>query len=260
MNKNILLIGGLDPSGCAGIAADLKTCMAWDAYGLPVITVVTAQNTQGVSAIEPVPLKTIQAQVESIVSDIEIHAVKIGLLGSSRILNLVVSLCREYALPNIVVDPVLRSTTGYDFFDSGLVRNYIEKLFPVADVITPNIDEATLFSAIEVKDLPSMKEAAIKLHRSGAKNVVITGGHLPESAIDLLYDGSRHQVFEAKKVTNTNARGLGCTFASIVAVHVARKESIPSAITAAKEFIAKAMVHPFRIGKGRGPLNHKVKI
>ena len=257
MNKNILLIGGLDPSGCAGVAADLKTCMAWGAYGLPVITTITAQNTREVSGVYSVATETIRSQVEAIVSDIEVHAVKIGLLGDSAILDLVDSLCREHRWTNIVVDPVLRSTSGYDFADSSLARNYTEKLFSCADVITPNIDEASLLSGMEVKDIASMKEAAIRLHEFGAKNVVVTGGHLQRSAVDVLYDGSSYQLFDAPKLTNTNARGLGCTFATILAVHLAQGESISAAITGAKQYIARALVHPFRIGKGRGPLNHK---
>jgi hydroxymethylpyrimidine/phosphomethylpyrimidine kinase len=256
MDKNVLTIAGFDPSGCAGVAADLKTFMAWDVYGVAVITAITAQNTQRVSQVYPVSLEEIQSQFESILSDIEIHAVKIGLLTESTILELLVSLCRKFRLPNVVVDPVLRSTTGFDFANPAVIAGYKEKLFAIADIITPNIEEASAFTGMEVKDLISMKEAAVRLRNYGPKNVVITGGHLQAEAVDVWYDGTRHEIFDAPKIMTSNARGLGCTFSSILAVHLARDLNLSTAIPAAKDYIARAMVHPFKIGKGRGPLNH----
>jgi hydroxymethylpyrimidine/phosphomethylpyrimidine kinase len=256
MDKTLLTIAGFDPSGCAGIAADLKTFQAWDVYGVAVITTITAQNTQQVSGVYPVTPETIQSQFESIVSDIEIHAVKIGLLTKSTILELVVSLFRRYELSNIVVDPVLTSTTGYEFADVALIESYKEKLFPIADVITPNISEASVFAGMEVNDVISMKEAAVELHNYAPKNVVITGGHLQTEAVDVWYDGARHETFVAPKVMNANFRGLGCTFSSILAIHLARKMDLSTAIPSAKSYMARAMSHPIKIGKGKGPLTH----
>ncbi len=259
MDNNILTIAGFDPSGCAGVAADLKTFQAWGVYGVAVITTITAQNTQEVTGVYPVNLDIIQSQFEAIISDIEIHAVKIGLLTESTILELVVSLCEKFKLTNIVVDPVLRSTTGFEFTRSPVIAGYKEKLFPIADIITPNIDEASVFAEMEVKDVDSMKGAAVKLHTCGAKNVVITGGHLEADAVDVLYDGAQHEIFTAKRVVNASARGLGCTFSSVLAVHLARNLGISIAIPAAKDYIARAMSHSFKIGKGRGPLNYGVR-
>ena len=256
MDKNVLTIAGFDPSGCAGVAADLKTFQAWGVYGVAVITSITAQNTQEVSGVYPVRPEIIQAQFESIVSDIEIHAIKIGLLTKSTILELVVSLCQRHQLSNIVVDPVLTSTTGYQFAEAEVIETYKEKLFPVVDVITPNIAEASVFAGIEVKDVASMKEAAMRLHEYGPKNVVITGGHLETEAVDVWYNGGQHELFAAPKVAN-NFRGLGCTFSSILAIHLARKLDLSTAIPSAKDYIAEAMSHPNKIGKGRGPLKHK---
>jgi hydroxymethylpyrimidine/phosphomethylpyrimidine kinase len=255
MDKNILTIAGFDPSGCAGVAADLKTFQAWNAYGVAVITSITAQNTQRVSAVYPVALEAIESQFESILSDIEIHAVKIGLLTKSTILELVVSLCQRRKLSNIVVDPVLTSTTGYQFADADVIGSYKERLFPIADVITPNIEEASVFAGIKVKDVVSMKAAVIRLQKYGPKNVVITGGHLEKEAVDVWYDGARHQQFTAPKAAN-NFRGLGCTFSSILAVHLARNLNLSIAIPAAKNYVARAMSHSYKIGKGKGPLNH----
>ncbi len=254
-----MAIGGWDPSGCAGIAADLKTVMAWNAYGTAVITALTGQNTQTVKGVYPVALDIIRSQLESVVSDIEVHAVKVGLLANPAIANLVVSLIQEFRLTNIVVDPVLRSTTGYELGDEEIVEAYKEKLCPIADVLTPNIDEASVLSGLEVKDVESMKDAAVKLRSLGAKHVIITGGHLEKTATDVWYDGTEHRVFEAPTILNTNARGTGCTFASIVAVHLASNQNIAVAIPAAKKYIAQALVHRFQIGKGRGPLNHNTR-
>lgn len=257
MDRNVLTIAGFDPSGCAGVAADLKTFQAWGVYGVAVITTITAQNTQEVSGVYPVNLETIQSQFRSIVCDIEIHSVKIGLLTKSTILELVLTLCQRHQLSNIVVDPILTSTTGYQFADSEVIQSYKEKLFPVADVITPNIAEASVFAGIEVKDVVSMKEAAMRLHEYGPKSVVITGGHLETEAVDVWYDGVRYELFAAPKVASPNSRGLGCAFSSILAVHLARNLNLSTAIPAAKNYIARAMVHSYKVGKGRGPLNHK---
>src|SRR3990172_534946 len=133
MNKNVLTIAGFDPSGCAGLVTDLKTLMAWRMYGIGVITAITAQNTQRVDSVYPAPLEVIGSQLESIVADIQIHAVKIGMMPNAQTLDLVAELCKEFHLPNIVVDPVLRSSTGYQFADDKMIAAYKEKLFPLAE-------------------------------------------------------------------------------------------------------------------------------
>jgi len=261
MNKNVLTIGGLDPSGCAGVLADLKTFSAWRVYGLAVITAITAQNTQKVDAVYPVALEIIGAQLESLVNDIEIHAIKIGLLPDAKTAELIVELLKGFHLTNIVVDPVLRSSTGYQFADEKTIAVYRDKLIPMAEAVTPNLEEASVFTGLEVQDVPSMKEAATKLFEMGARNVVITGGHLPSRAIDVHYDGIKHSLFDAPRVVSKNTRGTGCTFASVLAIHLARKLKIVSAIDPAKKYIARGLLHPFQIGKGeQGPLNHNVAI
>jgi len=259
MNRNVLTIAGLDPSGSAGMLADLKTFSAWGVYGLAIVTALTAQNTQRVDAVYPVAPDVLRAQVESIVSDIEVHAVKIGLLPDSKTAQLIAKLLRTCGLTNIVVDPVLKSTTGYTFADDKTLTVYREELFPLAQVITPNLEEASLLAGVEVRDLVGMKQAAEVLFKMGPKQVVVTGGHLESRAMDVLYDGSKHTVYDAPKVVSTNTRGTGCTFASILAVHLAKNIKIEAAIEPAKKYIARAMAHAFKIGKGeRGPLNHDV--
>ncbi|PWT92900.1 MAG: bifunctional hydroxymethylpyrimidine kinase/phosphomethylpyrimidine kinase [Acidobacteria bacterium] len=261
MNKNILTIAGYDPSGCAGVIADLKTFMAWRTYGTAVITAITAQNTQRVDSVYPVPMEVIGSQLESVISDIEIHAVKTGMMPNAKTLELVVELLKTFNVSGIVVDPVIRSTTGYEFADSKTIQIYKEKLFPMAEVVTPNMEEASAFAEMKVNDVSTMKEAAEKIFKMGPKNVIVTGGHLEARAIDVHYDGVKHTLFDAPKVQSHHTRGAGCTFASIVAVHVAKKQKVVAAIDPAKKYLARAMTHPFQIGKGQyGPLNHNVAI
>jgi hydroxymethylpyrimidine/phosphomethylpyrimidine kinase len=260
MNKNLLSIAGLDPSGCAGTLADLRTFMAWRMYGMAVITCITAQNTQKVESVYPVPMEVIGSQLEAIAGDIEIHAVKIGLLPNVKTLELVIELLRAFHLTNIVVDPILKSSTGYQFADEKMIVAYKEKLFPIADVITPNLEEAAIFAEMKVHDVASMKEAAEKLQKLGPRHVIVTGGHLEARAVDVLFDGIKHNAYDAPKMGSSNTRGSGCTFSSIIALHLAKKVKPHAAIDPAKKYIARAMVHPFKIGHGNGPLNHNVII
>lgn len=260
MNKNILTIAGLDPSGCSGTLADLRTFMAWRMYGMAVVTCITAQNTQRVDSVYPVPLEVIGSQLEAIAGDIEIHAVKIGLMPNMKTLELVIELLRAFHLTNIVVDPVLRSSTGYQFADDKMILAYKEKLFPLAEVITPNMEEASVFAEMKVHDVVSMKEASEKLQKLGPQNVIVTGGHLEARAVDVLFDGIKHNAYDAPKLGSSNTRGSGCTFSSIIALHLAKKVKPNAAIDPAKKYIARAMVHPFKIGHGHGPLNHNVTI
>ncbi len=260
MNRNILVIAGLDPSACAGVIVDLKTLMAWRMYGLAVVTAITAQNTQRVDSVYPVPMEVIGSQLESIVADIEIHAVKIGLMPNAKTIELIAELLRTFKLTNIVVDPIFKSSTGYQFADDKMIQAYKEKLFPLAEAVTPNLHEASILAGMDVRDVATMKEASSKILQLGPKNVVITGGHLENRAQDVHYDGVRHTVFDAPKLATSHSRGLGCTFSTILALHLAKKTKIATAIDPAKKYLARAMVHPFKIGTGNGPINHNVAI
>lgn len=257
MHRNVLTIAGLDPSGCSGVLADIKTFSRWQVFGIAVVTALTAQNTQKVESVYPVPLEVIGSQLEALVSDIEIHAVKIGMLPNAISGDLIAELIRTFRITNIVVDPVLRSSTGYQFADEKTIAMYKEKLFPLADVVTPNLAEASVFAQMEVKDITGMKHAAEKIAQFGPKHVIVKGGHLEARAVDIYYDGRRHTMYDAPKVISTNTRGVGCTFAAVLAAHLAKKMTLYQAIDPAKKYIARAMMHPFKIGKGeRGPLNH----
>jgi hydroxymethylpyrimidine/phosphomethylpyrimidine kinase len=260
MNRNVLTISALDPSGGTGILADLKTLMAWRMFGMAVTTAIIAQNTQRVDSAYPVPLEVIGTQLESLVSDIEIHAVKIGIMPNAKTMELVVELIRAFNLSNIVVDPVFRSSTGYQYVDEKMIALYKDKLFPLAECVTPSLEEAGILAGIPVSDVGHMKQAAEIIHKMGPRNVIVTGGHLEGRAMDVLYDGARHTVFDAPKVATAHTRGLGDTFSIIIACHLAKKMKVSAAVDPAKKYIVRAMVHPFKIGNGSGPLNHNVAI
>lgn len=260
MNRNVLTISALDPSGCTGITVDLKTLMAWRMYGMAIATAIIPENTRQVDGVYPVPMEVIGMQLECIVNDIEIHGVKIGILPNAKTMELVIELTRTFNLSNLVVDPVLRSTTGYQYADEKMITLYKEKLFPLAECITPNMEEASILAGIPVADIGQMKHAAEILYKMGPRNVVITGGHLETRPMDVLYDGSRHTIYDGARISSSNTRGLGDTFSMIIALHLAKKVKVSAAVDPARKFIARAMVHPFKIGSGNGPLNHNVAI
>jgi hydroxymethylpyrimidine kinase/phosphomethylpyrimidine kinase len=256
MRRTVLSIAGWDPCAGAGLAADLKTIAAFGQYGVGVVTSVTAQNTQGIHAIYDLPMEFIAQQIESLTSDVEIHAVKVGMLGTIRSVNIVASLIESLRLPNVVVDPVLRSTSGTALLEKKAIPALKEKLFPLAEVVTPNLSEATTFTGIRIGELRSMKDAARKMVQAGARRVVVTGGQMGGRAIDVFYDGSSFSLYDSTRVQSSNTHGLGCTFSTAVACLLARGTPHAEAVDAAKRYIARAMNHPYRIGKGDGPLRH----
>jgi len=256
MIRTILSIAGWDPSAGAGLAADIKTIAAFGHYGVGVVTSVTAQSTQGIHAIYDLPMEFIAQQIESLTSDIEIHAVKVGMLGTARTASIVTSLIQSLKIANVVVDPVLKSTTGTALLEKKGIPVLKEKLLPLADVVCPNMDEAAALTGLKVTDLQSMKEAARQLVKLGPRHAVVTGGHLGARAIDVLYDGKQFSIYDSTKLQTTNTHGAGCTFATAVACNLARNMSVAEAVDAAKRYVARAMSHPYKIGKGEGPLLH----
>ena len=258
LNRTVLAIAGLDPSGGAGIAADLKTIAAYRHHGAAVVTSITAQNTLGIQAIFDLPMEFVAQQIEAVISDLDVHAVKIGMLGTARTVSLMASLIESLRLTNVVIDPVLRSTTGTALLEKKGIAVMREQLLPRADVVTPNMEEASLLTGMSVVDLPSMKDAARALHQLGARGVVVTGGHLGNRAIDVLYDGRRTAVFDSTKIVSNNTHGVGCTFSTALACQLARGVDLAEAVEGAKRYVARALSHSSRIGKGAGPLNHLV--
>lgn len=258
MHKNVLVIAGSDSGGGAGLQGDIKTLAALRIYSASVVTAVTAQNTEAVEAVFPIPMSIVAAQIEAVCKDIKIHAVKIGMLATAENVEIVATLVESFALPNVVVDPVLKASVGGVLLEEKGLDSLKVKLFPLATIVTPNLDEASRLTGIEVHDVPTMQQAAEALFNMGPRYVVVKGGHLEGRPMDLLYDGTKHSIFDANRIATRNTHGLGDAFSSVLAARLAEGEKPHSAIDAAKKYIAKAVNHPFEIGHGPGPINHGV--
>ena len=256
----VLTIAGFDPSSGAGITADIKTIAAHGCYGVACITALTVQSTQGVSRVEALPASLISDTLKELSRDVEIAAVKIGMLGSAEIVSAVCDFLGPAKLANVVLDPILRSSSGARLLEPKGEKLMRERLLPLATVITPNLDEATALAGVLVTNLEEMKAAALRLHELGALNVVVTGGHL-DKATDLLSfthpnGGIQTQVFKAERQRSRSTHGTGCAFASALACHLAHGRALPEAVLLAKAFVAAAITHAQPLGRGTGPLDH----
>jgi len=255
----VLCIGGSDSSGGAGIQADLKAVSACGCYGLSVITAVTAQNTQGVQFIHPVPQKFILAQLDSVLSDIGADAVKTGMLLTVGAVESVVKKVKEYRLEKLIVDPVMVAKGGHSLMQDRSRDVLIKKLLPQAFVLTPNIPEAETLAQMKIRSIAAMKKAAVIIQRLGAQNVLIKGGHLPGSkrsgALDILFDGDHYYEFFSPWIDTKNTHGTGCTYASALAAGIAKGENIVDAAWQAKIMVTAAIENALSPGKGYGSVN-----
>ncbi len=256
----VLTIAGFDPSSGAGITADIKTMAAHGCYGVACITALTVQSTQGVSRVETLAAKLVSDTLAELGRDLEIAAVKIGMLGAAEVVAAVSDFLGAAKLPNVVLDPILRSTSGARLLEPKGEKLMVERLLRLATVITPNLDEAAALSGLPVSNLEEMKAAALHLHELGAANVVITGGHL-DKATDLLSfthpnGGIESQVFKAERQRSRSTHGTGCAFASALACHLAQGRQLPEAVLLAKAYVAAAITHAQPVGRGTGPLDH----
>jgi len=255
--RSVLTIAGSDSSAGAGIQADLKTFAALDVYGTSVITALTAQNTREVMAIHEAPPEFISAQIDAVVQDIRPDAVKTGMLSSAAIIEVVAQKLRQYALLNIVVDPVMVSKGGARLLREDAVAALREHLFPLADVVTPNIPEAEALVGYHLRTYLQIHEAAREIHDMGPGNVVIKGGHREgETVVDILFDGREIHEFSGPRIHTTSTHGTGCTFASAVAANLALGESVPGAVALAREYVEGALLNAYPLGHGHGPVNH----
>jgi hydroxymethylpyrimidine/phosphomethylpyrimidine kinase len=259
----VLCIGGSDSSGGAGIQADLKAVSACGCFGLSVITAVTAQNTQGVQTIHPVPQKFILAQLDSVLSDIGADAVKTGMLLTAGAVDSVVKKVIEYRLEKLIVDPVMVAKGGHSLMRDGSRNALIKKLLPRALVVTPNIPEAEALAQMKIRSVVAMKKAAVIIQKLGAKNVLIKGGHLPgnkrSGALDILFDGDHYYELSSPWIDTKNTHGTGCTYASALAAGIAKEESIVDAALQAKIKVTVAIENALCPGKGYGSVNVFVK-
>lgn len=255
--KNVLTIAGSDSCGGAGIQADLKTFSALGTYGMSVITAVTAQNTTGVFNVQEMDVDMVRDQINCLFDDIIIHAVKIGMVSSVEIIETIGSCLRgRTGGPPIVVDPVMVSKSGCHLLRPESTEALIKVLFPLAEVVTPNLFEAEVITGQKIDSIAGMKEAAVKIHGLGARNVVVKGGHLAGDAVDIIYDGIHFDYLQGTRINTPNTHGTGCTFSSAIAAYLARGFCVPEAVKEAKKYISGAIENSFALGHGVGPTHH----
>lgn len=255
MNK-ALTIAGSDCSGGAGIQADIKTMIANGVYAMSAITALTAQNTTGVFDIFEVSPEFLQEQLDAIFIDIYPDAVKIGMVSSPELIDVIAKALKKYEAFNIVFDPVMVATSGSKLISDEAVEELKKELLPLASVITPNIPEAEVLSGIKIDSEELMEEAAKKIFNMYGCNVLLKGGHSINDANDVLFDGQNITWFKGKRIDNPNTHGTGCTLSSAIASNLAKGEDLVSAVKHAKNYISGALSAMLDLGKGSGPMNH----
>jgi len=257
--KVVLTIAGFDPSSGAGVTADIKTIAAHGCYGVATITAVTVQSTSGVKRVEPCDPDLVADTLRELAADVKIAAVHIGMLGSGKVVRAVADFLSRQKLPNVVLDPIFRASSGADLLDPGGRKVLTEQLLPLATVVTPNVDEASALTQLPVTDTDQMRAAAVKLHEMGADSVVVTGGHL-DKAIDLLSfqtkRGVEQEVFKSERQRSNSTHGTGCAFATAMACHLALDRGLPEAVLLAKAYVSAAIAKGHPLGRGVGPVHH----
>jgi hydroxymethylpyrimidine/phosphomethylpyrimidine kinase len=251
-----LTIAGSDSGGGAGIQADLKTFAAHGVYGVCAITAVTAQNTRGVTAVEVLSPSIVRAQIEAVYADFDIRAAKTGMLATASVIEAVAEALRGRALA-LVVDPVMVAKSGDRLLDTAALDALVTRLLPHAALVTPNVPEAEVLAGITIRTQDDAREAARRILASGARAVVVKGGHAAtEDIVDLLYDGSTFTAFRTARVPGTSTHGTGCTFSAAIAAHLARGQAVTDAIPLAQAFVAAAIRRAPGLGGGHGPMGH----
>ncbi|MDR3300650.1 MAG: bifunctional hydroxymethylpyrimidine kinase/phosphomethylpyrimidine kinase [Candidatus Accumulibacter sp.] len=258
--SRVLSIAGSDSGGGAGIQADLKTFAALGCYGMTAITALTAQNTRGVRSIHAVPPRILRDQIDAVIEDIGAHAVKIGMLHAPEIVAIVAEAIDRHALKNVVLDPVMVAASGAALIETPAIAALARELFSRVDVVTPNLDEASLLVGHPLRTPQDMESAAMRLLEQGARAVLLKGGHLPGArVIDLLVtaSGGKYRM-EAPRIDSANTHGTGCTLSSAIAAYLALGASLPEAVRRARDYVRRALRAgaPVRTGAGGGPLDH----
>jgi hydroxymethylpyrimidine/phosphomethylpyrimidine kinase len=255
----VLTIAGFDPCSGAGVTADIKTIAAHECYGVSCITALTVQSTRGVRRVEGVDPKLIADTLEELVSDVQLEAVHIGMLGNEQVVAVIADFLDEAQPPHVVLDPILKSSSGADLLNPAGTRLLIDRLLPIVELITPNLDEAGTLTGLEVRNLDQMRAAAAQLHAMGAANAVVTGGDL-DKAIDLLSfttsRGTEQEVFKSERIRSNSTHGTGCAFSTALACHLALGRGFPEAVLLAKVYVSAAISHAYPVGTGVGPLYH----
>jgi len=255
--KVALTIAGSDSSGGAGIQADLKTFQAHGVFGMSAITAVTVQNTQKIYDIQEIEPRIVHDQITCLFDDVKIDAVKIGMVSSIELTKAIARALKAVKPPPVVLDPVMISKSGYRLLNQDAQDALVDNLFPLAEVITPNIYEAEALIGKKINNVDEMKNAAQEILNLGAKKVVVKGGHLREArATDVLYDGREYKELHGHWVKTKNTHGTGCTFSSAIAANIALGKKFFQAVSLAKEYITGAIEHSLPIGQGYGPTHH----
>lgn len=254
--KRVLSIAGSDCSGGAGIQADLKTFSAHGVFGMSVIASVVAENTTRVIAIEDVTPDMVAGQIDAVFEDMEVDAVKIGMLSTSECMEAVAERMEHYRPENVVIDPVMYAKNGSPLMKMEAMETLIKKIIPLADVLTPNIPEAEEITGLKIASVNDMEAAARRICGMGAGAAVIKGGHAEGSALDVLFDGKNFYYFNADRIITKNTHGTGCTFSAAIAARLAEGKSVQEAVEEAKAYVTTAIAHGLSIGKGNGPTHH----
>lgn len=259
--NTVLTIAGSDSGGGAGIQADIKAISAMGCYAASAITAITVQNTLGVQAVHPVPLDILRGQIDAVLSDIGADAIKIGMLHSSEVVNLVAEMIEKYQIRNIVLDPVMVSTSGHRLIEEDAVEVIKTRLMPLARVITPNVPEAEILAGCKIAGEDEFEAIARRLSDNGNVSVLMKAGHLSgDSLVDYFYNAEDDTItrLQSKRVQTKNTHGTGCTLSSAFAASLAKGENLTDAAILAKRYIEQAIISgaEYEIGKGHGPVNH----
>lgn len=256
--KTALTIAGSDSSGGAGIQADLKTFAAHGVYGMSVITSVTSQNTRAVYNVHDIPCEAVASQLDAVFTDIPPDSIKIGMVSSAGIIKTIAEKLKYYNAKNIVLDTVMVSTSGCTLLQDDAIDALTRHLFPIADIITPNIDEAKILYGFDIRGKEDMLKAAEFIYNKYRVRVLLKGGHLEDTGSDLLYDGNIIW-YDGRKIDNPNTHGTGCTLSSAISANIANGHDIKTAVKNAKAYITGALSDMLDIGTCSGPLNHMYK-
>ncbi len=258
--RKVLTIAGSDSCCGAGVQADLKTINALGAYGTCVITAVTAQNTIGISSVFKIPATFVGQQIDAVISDIGVDALKTGMLTNEKVVEIVSDRVSRHKLKNLVVDPVIKSHYGEILLSSTGVKKLISNLIPLAYLVTPNIPEAEILAGRKIHNLSDIKDAAKCIHELGAGNVLIKGGHITSDenedysskmdVSDIFYDGKSFETFEEKRIKTEKVHGTGCIYSAAIATELANGNDLINSITNAKKFVTEILKNPLTLGKG----------
>ncbi|MFZ3578380.1 bifunctional hydroxymethylpyrimidine kinase/phosphomethylpyrimidine kinase [Virgibacillus sp. DJP39] len=253
----VLTIAGTDPTGGAGIQADLKTFQEREVFGMSVVTSVVAQNTVGVQDVQHLPIKFIMQQMESVLTDIPPDVIKTGMIANSEMMEEIAKTIRKHSIP-YVIDPVMVAKSGHHLMDVNSILTLTNQLIPLATVVTPNIPEAEVLLSESIESVNDAENAAKRIvHELGANAAVVKGGHYTrEEAVDILYDGISIHRFPTVRIDTNHTHGTGCTYSAVIAAEIAKGSSVYDAVRIAKLFVTDAIFYSLKLGKGNGPTNH----